>query len=104
MEQWIRVERKIAVLFDQHAYSRCATASGVCEAIHATIIHRTTRCLLHDLSDVASRRSRQSATIPTSAERGYFAGDVDRKGATRPKVDGRAADRQLQGSDRQARD
>ena len=104
MEQRIWVERKIAALFYQEPYSRCAIASGICEAIHAITIQKITHCILRNFSGAAGRCSGQLPTIPTLIDLGDLACDAYREGATRPKVDGRAADRQLQGSDRQARD
>jgi hypothetical protein len=88
LDKWFRVERKIAALFNQDRYSRCATASGICEVIHAITVQSIIHCIPHHLSDAAGRRSRQRTTTPTHAERSHFARDPDRERAFRPEVDG----------------
>jgi hypothetical protein len=86
LDKWFRVERKIAALFYQDRY--CATASWICEVIHAIIVQIIIHCISHHLSDAAGRRSRRRTTTPTLAERRHFARDTDRERAPRPKMDG----------------
>jgi hypothetical protein len=91
------------------AYLHCATASGICRAIHAITVQEIsiqaiTRSVIPIPFAAAGSRRRRPTAISARTERGYLAGNADRQGASGPKVDGRAAHRQLQGSGRQARD
>jgi hypothetical protein len=78
-------------------------ASGICETIHAILVHGITRFAVRNLWRMARDRSERLAARPADIGLGNLASNADWKRAPRQEVDGRAADRQLQRAGRQAR-